>query len=156
MRGAILSLFGVSLAVALCELLLPGEAAKGSKRALRALASLAVLLILLTPFVGFLKNSDTLLPSPELPAEQALSSYEQILLEAVNAQSAEDLSRGIAALLAAEYGCSTDAFAVTASFSAKGELTAIRVRLGGAGLLLDPLDVEALLRDRFDCTVEVR
>ena len=156
MQGAVLSLFGVSLAVSLCELLLPGETANASKRALRALASLAILLIILTPFVGFLKSGDTLLPSLELPTEQALATYEEILRKAVEAQSAEDLSSGIAVLLAEEYCCAADAFAITVQFDDAGDLWAIRVRLSGAGLLLDPAEIEALLRDRFNCAVEVR
>jgi hypothetical protein len=156
MQGAILSLFGVSLAVSLCELLLPGDAANASKRALRSLASLATLLIILTPFVGFLKNGDKLLPSLALPTEQALAPYEEILRKAVEAQSAEDLAGGIAGLLAAEYSCSADAFAVTVCFDDTGTPERICVRLSGKGLLLDPAEPESFLRERFHCTVEVR
>ena len=53
MGNTVLGLFGVCIAAALAELLLPGDEGRGTKTALRLLVSLAVLLLLLRPFLPY-------------------------------------------------------------------------------------------------------
>ena len=59
MQESVLALFGVSLAAALSEMLLPGEEHKGTKRSMRMLTALSVLLLLLP--LGLLKENGILL-----------------------------------------------------------------------------------------------
>lgn len=157
MGGTVFALCGVTLALALCELLLPGEAASGTKHALRTLGTLAILLVLLTPSLGFLKDAADSLPEllPDTPDVQA-EDFEQIFLGAIEAQSASDLSEGIASLLAKEFGKNQADFAVRVSFFEDGTLQRISVQLQGAALLLDPKEVTGFLGDHFDCLLEVR
>ena len=61
MANGILALFGVSLAAAIGEMLLPGAESAGSRRALRALVALTVLLLILRPVVGFISSEDAFL-----------------------------------------------------------------------------------------------
>jgi threonine/homoserine efflux transporter RhtA len=58
MGNTVLGLFGVCIAAALSELLLPGDEARGTKTALRLLVSLSVLLLLLRPFLPYLQKAD--------------------------------------------------------------------------------------------------
>ena len=157
MGGSVFALCGVTLALSLCELLLPGEAASGTKHALRTMGTLAILLILLTPSLGFLKDAAHSLPEllPDTSDVQ-IEDFEQIFLDAIEAQSANDLSDGIASLLAVEFGKSEADFTVRVSFFEDGTLQRISVQLQGTALLLDPEAVTAFLGEHFDCFLEVR
>ena len=123
MRGSVLSLFAVCLAVAVCELLLPDEESAGSKRMLRMLASLCIIVILLAPIKGLLETFQGGALSPSLPQgeTQTLADYEQIFLDAVERQSAKDLASAIKALLCETYGVRAEGVEVLVYLSPAGE-----------------------------------
>ena len=158
MQRSILSLFAVCLAVSLCELMLPGEEASGSKRLLRMLASLCVIVILLSPLKGILETFQNGKLTPTLPEseEGELACYEEIFYDAVERQSAKDLAAGIKLLLAEQYGVREGEAEVLIYLSPDGRPERIRIFLSGTALTVDPGKIEADLAPRLNCTVEVR
>ncbi len=156
MQNEILSLFGVCIALGMCELLLPGEENGGTRRLLRFLASLAVLLLILTPFVGFLRQSEQLFTEEITLEEEDIAEFERVFEQAVQEQSGRDLEEGILSLLEKEYGIEAKNCTVLASFAPDGALARVSIVLSGTALLADPEEIELDLSKRLACTVEVR
>ena len=153
MQQGILALFGVCLALAISELLLPGD---GAKRFLRFLTSLVILLLILTPFAGFLKHHEAFFARDLSFEEETVADYERILTEAVTAQSGKDLKAGLAALLQKEYGISPEYCHIGVYFAGDGTLTRVQIFLSGKALAADPVSIEQDLSARLGCPVEVR
>ena len=156
MQQEILALFGVCIALGMCELLLPGEENNSSRRLLRFFVSLVVLLLILTPFVRFLQKSDTLFSDEVMFEEGDPERYEQIFSQTVQAQGAKDLEAGIHALLEKEYGIAATDCTVLVYFEADGALARVSIFLSGKALTNDPERIRESLSKRLNCTVEVR
>ncbi len=155
MQGTVLALFGAALAAGLAELLLPSEE-EGSARVFRFLISLVVLLLILTPFFGFLRESEDFLSGEITFEEEAGADFEQIFSDTVNTQGKAEFEKGLYALLEHEYGIPQKNATLLILFDASGELSSVSVYLSGAGLLLDPAQLEKELSQKLGCTVEVR
>lgn len=155
MQGVVLALFGAALAAGLAELLLPREES-GTVKLFRFLISLVVLLLILTPFLGFLQESETLL-SGEIDFDEAQDAdFEQIFSQTVEKQGKVEFEKGLYALLESEYGISRENATVLAHFDAEGALSGVSVYLSGSGLLKDPVALQRALSQKLGCTVEVR
>ena len=155
MQGVVLTLFGAALAAGLAELLLP-VLEGGTVKLFRFLVSLVVLLLILTPFVGFLQNSEELFTTDVAYEEKELEDFEQIFSDAVNAQGKEEFEKGLYALLAREYGIKQKDATLLVRFDAQGELASVSVFLSGGALLQNPDTIEKMLAEVLGCTVEVR
>lgn len=155
MEKTLLSLFGVCLAATVGELLLPRAPTTGTKRLLRFLTVLTVLCIILTPFPGVLKKWSELLE--ELPpASESETDFEQVFADAITAQSAKDLEKGLRALLCERFGGKEEDYTVLASFTGEGELVRVCVLLSGEALTQNPIRIERMLAELLHCEVEVR
>lgn len=150
-------LFGVCVAAAIVELLLPGEGRSGTKVMLRLLVVLTVLAAILSPLFSFLKNTD-----PEdvvgVFEEEAgdLSYYEDVFYSTVARGSAADLSLGISEWLTREYGISHENARVLAELDGEGALLRVSVYLSGKALLIDPQMIEDALEEKLSCDVSVQ
>ena len=155
MQSTVLSLFGAALAAGLAELLLPNEQS-GTAKLFRFLISLIVLLLILTPFSGFLQESEALLAG-ELALEQAdEQALTQIFSDTVNAQGKADFEKELYALLEREYELPQKNVQLLVRFNAAGELAGVSLYLSGSGLLCDPVAMQNELAKKLGCTVEVR
>ena len=107
MGGDILALFGVVLAAAVADLLVPSEEG-GTRQAMHLLTALVVLILLLRPFLAFLGSAEDFWQGDVSFAEteQGKEDFEKMLSDAVSARSAEELKTGLGALLQTEYGVS--------------------------------------------------
>ncbi len=156
MQTELLALFGVCLAGAMGEMLLPTGTGIGTRRLLRFLLSLSVLLLILTPFLHFLKSNADFLQG-ELPGQETeLAEYEQIFNKALSEQSAADLQNGLHALLRSEYGIQEENCTVLVFFAQDGALQRVSIFLSGNALIKDPQVIEKDLEARLNCLVEVR
>ena len=158
MSGAILSLFGVVLAAAIGDLLIPGEEKGGTRQLLHFLTALSVLFLLLSPFRVFLQSADGFLQGEIEWGEAAVqrADFEQMLAEAVASRSAVQLREGLASLLEQEYGICAEDREIEVELGEQGELRRIAVRLKGAALLQDPEQIRADLLERFLCDDGIR
>ncbi len=155
MQGTVLALFGAALAAGLAELLLPNEEG-GTARVFRFLISLVVLLLILTPFLGFLRQSEELLSGEIAFEEEPSADFEQIFFDTVNTQGKAEFEQGVYALLEREYGIPRENATLLVRFDAQGELAGVSVYLSGTGLFTDPDALEKALSEKLGCTVEVR
>lgn len=156
MQREILALFGVCLAFAVGELLLPQSASATTRRALRFLVSLVVLLLILAPFKAFLQDNTQFFKGEIAFEEADVHALEEIFEEAVRAQSEQDIIRGLQELLAAEYGIAREDSTVLVSFDTDGTPRRICVFLSGEALTKNPKALERALCERLGITVEVR
>ena len=129
MQGTVLALFGAALAAGMAELLLPAEDS-GTAKLFRFLISLVVLLLLLTPFLGFLQESEDLL-SGEIAFEkiETGTDTEQIFADTVHAQGKAEFEKGLYALLETEYGIPQKNATLLCCFDAQGKLVGVSVYL---------------------------
>ena len=158
MSAGILALFGVALAAAIIELLIPGEEKNGTRQFLHFLTALTVLLLLLHPFLSFLGNADGFLKG-EIEWEEgetARADFEQRFSEAVAAQSAVQLKEGLQDLLHEEYGIAHEDCSIAVELDEDGQPERISVFLSGEALLQDPQAICDALEKRLNCDVEVR
>ncbi len=155
MQGTVLALFGAALAAGLAELLLPAEDG-GTAKLFRFLISLVVLLLILTPFFGFLRDSEAILEGEIVPSEEQSADFEQIFSDTVNAQAKAEFEKGLYALLESEYGIKAQNVKLVLRFDAQGELAGVSVFLSGSSLLKNPDTLARELSEKLDCTVEVR
>lgn len=158
MGGAILALFGVVLAAAIADLLIPGEERGGTRQLLHFLTALSVLLLLLSPFRSLLQNAEGFLQGEIEWSEEEVqkSDFEKRLSEAVANRSAVQLREGLAELLQQKYGIASSDLEIAVELSEQGELRRISVFLKGAALLQDPEEIRQDLLKLFSCDVEVR
>jgi len=157
MGNTVLGLFGVCLAAALSELLLPGEEGRGTKVALRALTSLAVLLLLLRPVLPYLKGApDFSFESLVGESEDTTEQYQEIFEHAVSVGSERELKEGLFKMLAEEYGITKDDAYIKVYFDRTGELSRVEIYLSGHAKLPDPDALEADIGGRLNCETEVR
>lgn len=158
MSGAILALFGVVLAAAIGDLLIPGEEKGGTRQFLHFLTALSVLLLLLAPFRSLLQNADGFLQGEIEWSEEEVqkSDFEKKLSEAVANRSAAQLKEGLTALLQERYGIDPSNCEIVVSLDEQGGLRRISVFLKGAALLQDPEEIKEDLLKMFSCEVEVR
>ena len=158
MGGAILALFGVVLAAAIADLLIPGEERGGTRQLLHFLTALSVLLLLLSPFRSLLQNAEGFLQGEIEWGEEEVqkSDFERRLSEAVTNRSAVQLREGLAELLQQKHGIASSDLEITVELSEQGELRRISVFLKGAALLQDPEEIRQDLLKLFSCDVEVR
>ncbi len=158
MGNTVLGLFGVGLAAALAELLLPGEDGKGTKTALRLLVSLAVLLLLIRPFLSLMGSSPELYFEALVGESEAntTAQYEEIFARAVEAGSERDLAEGIYAWLLSEYGIEKEDAHLEISFDEAGALARVEIYLSGSALLRDPDVLAEALGAKLGCETEVR
>ena len=158
MGKTILGLFGVCLAAALAELVLPQQECKGTKGVLRVLVSLAVLLLLLRPFLSFL-GSDPTVRLEELVGgseEDTAAGYEEIFSQAVIAGSERDLKEGLLAWLSKEHGIDAGDAYIKITLGVGGDLLRVEIFLSGGALLHDPDVLERELGELLNCETEVR
>ena len=155
-QGTVLALFGAALAAGVAELLLPAEDS-GTARLFRFLISLVVLLLILTPFLGFLQESEDLL-SGEIAFEEIEigTDAEQIFADTVHTQSKAEFEERLYVLLEKEYGIAQKNATVLPRFDAQGELVSVSVYLSGSAVLQDPDALEKALSGKLGCRVEVR
>ena len=158
MKTMILGLFGVSLAAAMAELLLPDREGRGVKLSLRMLTSLAVLLVIVSPLAKLFGGDyrlelDTLSGEDEQTLTQA---YTTVFEKAVAEGSETLLCEGVLDFLHKEYGIDEKNATVRALFNDKGELQAVLVTLSGSALLKNPDEIDKALTEKLSCTVEVR
>lgn len=151
---SLLSLCGFLLTATALSLLLP-QLPHGTGRAVRLFTALAVLLLILTPFAGFLRT-DPQIAWGAVIEEPDEAAYEAVFLETVDARGALTLADGLAALVCAEFDLPDDAVCVRVTAGADGAPESVSVRLSGKGLLCDPDKIADFLRQKLDCTVEVR
>ena len=150
-------LFGVCVAAAIVELLLPGEGHGGTKVLLRLLVVLTVLVLVLLPLFSFLQDAN-----PEdvagLFEDEATDStyYEGIFHSTVASGSAADLSQGLLEWLTREYGISRENARVLVELDDEGALLRVSVYLSGEALLIDPQMIEDALEKKLLCDVTVR
>lgn len=158
MGGAILALFGVVLAAAIADLLIPGEEKGGTRQFLHFLTALSVLLFLLSPFRSLLQNADGFLQGEIEWSEEEVqkSDFEKKLSEAVANRSAAQLKEGLTALLQQQYGIVPEDQEIAIVLDDEGGLRRISVFLKGAALLQDPEEIRQDLLEQFSCDVEVR
>jgi hypothetical protein len=158
MSGAILALFGVVLAAAIADLLIPGEEKGGTRQFLHFLTALCVLLLLLSPFRSLLQNADGFLQGEIEWKEEEVqkSDFEKKLTDAVASRSAVELKEGLAELLQQKYGIVHTDCEIAVVLGEQGELRRISVFLKGEALLKDPEEIRQDLLKLFSCDVEVR
>ena len=157
MTATVLGLFGVCLAAALAEILLPGEEGRGTKTALRALTALAVLLLISRPILPYFQKSfdfslEMLLGDADIQTEQ----YEAVFENALRAGGEQELNRALLALLEEEYGIGQEDAHVKVYFDETGAPTHAKITLSGMALLVDPDEIAADVSARLDCETEVR
>ena len=157
MSGTVLALFGVAVAAALGEMLIPGAESGGTHRFLQFLTALVMLVLVLQPFLARLSDANGFLDGevewrePDVQAE-----YEQIFSDAVANRSAVQLREGLVRLLQAEYGIEPQNCEVGVVLGKDGMPEKIGVILSGKALLQDPDEIQRMLHERFGCEVEVR
>lgn len=158
MGKTVLGLFGVCLAAALAELLLPHDEGRGTKSVLRVLVSLAVLLLLLRPFVSFLRSDPTVRLEDLVgdSEEGTVAGYEEIFSQAVVAGSERDLKQGLYAWLSKEHGIDAEDAHIKITMDDGGNLLHVEIFLSGAALLRDPHVIEGELTELLNCETEVR
>ena len=156
MSGSILALFGVSLAAALAELMLPGDGNKGTKRFLRILVSLAVLLLLLQPFLSFLGSAEGFFSGEVGEIGTGEADYEAVLQDAVARRSKAELEAGLYEVLEQHFEIEKEDARVTVALEKDGSLRRVSVILSGKALTVDPDEIEAAIVALLDCEVEVR
>ena len=142
MSGAMLALFGVVLAAAIGDLMIPGEEKGGTRQFLHFMTALCVLLLLLSPFRSFVQSTDDLLRGE--------------LSDAVASRSAAELKEGLLALLQEKYGIAPTDQEVAVVLNERGELCRVSVLLKGEALLKDPEEIREDLLEMLSCEVEVR
>ncbi|MBQ8342202.1 MAG: hypothetical protein IJY22_07515 [Clostridia bacterium] len=153
MSGSVWALFCVCIGATLLEIALPDGEREGPKQFLRFFTALVVLLLVLEPVLSFAKNVNV---SEGVPGFGEEVEFEETFSDAVEKRSRLELEMGIYALLAEEFALEREHCTVTAILDDEGELTCIRVKLCGKGLLQDPDEIEARLRELFSCEMEVR
>lgn len=157
MGAEILSLFGVVLAAVLADLLVPTENG-GMRQFLHFLTAMVLLVLLLRPFLSVLGGTESILrgdvqwPQGEENAEE----YERIFRQTVTDRSAAELREGLFDMLYREYGIAEENCEIRVQLTKEGELSEISIFLSGSALLHDPEEIECDLREKFECTVEVR
>ena len=159
MAASVLGLFGVALAAALAELLLPSEEGRATKIALRFLVSLSVLLLFLAPFRGILSDAPPFSLDQIIEAGESAvgkEGFDAIFRDAINEGSAQALKEGLSALLAEQYGIGEGQAQIFVYFDGKGELSRVQIYLSGSALLKDPHELEAELGALLGCETEVR
>lgn len=157
MSAGVLGLFGVAMGAALIELLLPGEEKSGVRQAVRLLSALIVLCLLLSPLASMLGSADDFLQREiVLPDGESEACFGERFEEAIEQRSMAEFKELLLQYLYEEHGVEKEDCEVEVTLSEDGELALVRVRLSGAALLRDPEEIEAGLREKLDCCVEVR
>lgn len=156
MSVTVLGLFGVCLAAALAELLLPGEEG-GTKATLRVITALAVLLLISRPVLPYLgKSTDFPLESLLGEVEAPTAQYTEIFHQAVQAGSEKELTSALLRILKEEYGIDESDAYVKVYFKEAGEISRVEIYLSGKALLVDPDKIARDISARLDCETEVR
>ena len=158
MSGSILALFGVVLAAAIVDLLIPGEEKGGTRQFFYFLTAMAVLLLLLSPFLFLLNGAEEFLRGEiEWSKEEVQKSdFEKQFSEAIANRSAVQLKEGLRDMLQEKYGIAPEQCEITVVLDADGGLSRRALRLKGEGLLRDPGKIQRYLSEQFLCEVEVR
>lgn len=158
MGAEILALFGVVLAAALADLLVPTEDGGGTRQFLHFLTAMVVLTLLLRPFLSALGGAEGFLQGDIgwSESEESEAQYEQIFEQAVANRSATELREGLFVMLRQEYGIAAEDCEIRVRLTESGELSEVSVFLSGTALLCDPEEIEGDLRERLGCKVEVR
>ncbi len=157
MGNTVLGLFGVCLAAALSELLLPGDEGRGTKGALRVLTALAVVLLLIRPVLPYL-NATPSFSFEDLvgEGEDTTGEYEEIFERAIRVGSERELKAGLVRLLEDAYGIAEDDVHIKVYFDSEGGLSRVELYLSGLALLKDPDTIAADISARLGCKTEVR
>lgn len=156
MSEGVLALFGVTIAAAIGEILLPGGESSPVRRPFRFLCALLILSVILSPLVSFLSGAGEWYWGELAGDEATLLEYEAILEDAVARRSAEALREGIALFLEKEYGVPPESSTVLVFFAADGTLQRVSVYLSGMALTQSPTELEGALSAWLNCSVEVR
>ena len=156
MSAAVLALFGVVMASAIAEMMIP-DGDGGTRRFLHFLAAVAVLVLMLQPFAAFVSDADGALVG-EVPwgGEDVQEQYEQTFSQAVDDRSAVLLERGLSQMLEVEYGIEAQECEVRVLLDDEGMPQTIYVLLSGKAILRDPDEIREALQVKFGCEVEVR
>lgn len=149
----ILPLFGVVLAAAVADLLLPEDG--GTRRYLHLLTSLAVLVLILNPVAGFLRGGVSGFDFSAMAGEASLEEYEQVFSNTLDGEGREAFASGVAGLICEHFQLDRACVEISVEYEGN-DPSLVRVRLSGAGLLQDPRGVEAYLRERIGIEAEVR
>lgn len=157
MGAEVLALFGVAMAAALADMLVPTENG-GTRQFLHFLTAMVVLTLLLRPFLAVLGGAEDFLQGEVewAESEESQEKYEQIFSQAVARRSATELREGLAELLQREYGIHGEDCEIRVKLTEDGALSEVSVFLSGAALLCDPEEIAEDLQVRLGCRVEVR
>ena len=157
MGNTVLGLFGVCLAAALSELLLPGDEGRGTKATLRVLVSLAVVLLLVRPVLPYLRqSSDFSFESLVGESEDPTAEYEEIFEHAVSVGSEQELRQGLQRVLQNEYGIEENDVYIKIHFDRAGELSRVEIYLSGRAQSADLNAIRTDISARLQCETEVR
>ena len=158
MKPMILGLFGITLAAAMAELILPAREGRGAKRALRFLTALAVLLVVAAPLTTLLRGEVDLSLAGLAGEEDAAlrETYTALFEEAVAEGSAALLAKGIADFLKTEFKIEENHAMVRVFLDTEGNLQRVAVTLSGSALLKNPDEIQRALAEKLACEVEVR
>ena len=158
MSGELLALFGVVLAAAVAELMIPAEGRAGTRSFLHFLTALAVLVLMLHPLFSSLSAAEDLFGGELSWGEETVEEpdYEAVFERAVAARSAVQLRAGLQDMLEREYGGAPESCEIGIVLNEAGELQRITVILSGAALLQDPAEIQSALGELLPCVVEVR
>ena len=156
MRQEVFTLFCVCLANAIGEILLPETTKSGTKKAFRFLTCLVVLLLVLTPFLRILGESHSFFEGEIAWEQEDTAPYEDILQNAVIAQSEKELREGLLLILKSDYGIHENDCHIVITFDEDGALLHVSLFLSGNALTKNPSTIEQDLAERLRCSVEVR
>ena len=157
MSAGLLGLIAVTLAAAITEIMMPGEAHKGTRHFLHFLTALTVLVLLLRPFLSLVDLSGGFLRGEvEWVEEESAPDFWAQLEKAVAERSTVMLREGLQAYLSEKCDLSPEHYELRIQLTEGGALAHVSVRLRGAGLLRDPDKIDASLRELLKCEVEVR
>ncbi len=157
MGKSVFSLFALTLAATLCDLLLPERSKQSARGVLRLLTVAATLFLLLTPIFSLFRDPPTdWLADLGTAGENTAKGYEELFQNAVSKGSAAELRAGLHDYLQAEHGIEVKDAQIYFEFGKTGELFRVRIRLSGKGLLMDPSSLKQDVEKLLNCSVEVR
>lgn len=152
--NTVLALFGVVLASAMADLLIPAEKGCGTQKYLHLVTSLAVLLLILSPVVSFLRRGNDAFPLLS-ENEETEAAYQAVFDRAMNEGGKAAFREGVAEAVAGEFHIKEENIGVDVTYEGEDPVF-VRVTLSGAGLLRDPDEIAAYLNDLLGIEVEVR
>lgn len=152
--STVLALFGVVMASAMADLLIPADKGCGTRKYLHLVTSLAVLLLILSPIVSFCRQgTDDFWSLPENGDTEA--AYQALFDGAMNEGGKAAFREGVARSVAGEFHIKQENVGVDVTYEGEDPVF-VRVTLSGAGLLRDPDDIAAYLNELLGIEVEVR